>query len=488
MSGIVSVAAACLRGVEAFPVTVEVALGGGIPGIHLVGMPDSAVLEARQRIRNALRASGFRLPRQTVVVNLAPGDVRKTGTGLDLPIAAGILAVSGQIPLNGLEDGLLVGELGLDGSVCPVRGEVAYQVLARDLGRLLVGAWDDAAHVPLAGIRCGRIDHLGRLRHGLSGALERYADLGHVPRRPVQPDYSDVVGQEFAKRGLALAAVGELGLLMVGAPGSGKSMLARRLTSILPELDEGTRQEALRIHSVVGEPIEGLLAGERPFRSPHHSASAAGLVGGGRPVRPGEISLAHGGVLFLDELAEFSSSVLDMLRQPLEEGVVRIVRADGVYLFSCRFQLLAASNPCPCGYLGDREVPCRCSPGAIERYRSRLSGPLMDRIDLVIDVARPDPAEVVVGAEGLSSEQMGALVQRGRTFRVWRQGRFEDPSEAGAEARETAVSLARSGHLSARGVSRLFRVARAIADMEEDAEVGRGHLLEASLYRGGRYL
>ena len=496
-----AVRAACLRGVEAQPVAVEVSLAGGIPGIQIVGLADAAVLEARSRIRCALRSAGFSVPRQSITVNLAPGDVRKTGTGFELPIAVAILAASAQIPSTGLSDVLLVGELGLDGSVCPTRGNIAYQLLARQLGVTLVGAWDSGT-AALDGARQVRLTTLGNLKRGIERATEVLPESPRCePGSDESLDYRDVVGQETAKRAMAIAAAGEHAVLMIGAPGSGKTMLARRLPSILPPLDAQARQEALCIHSVAGERIERLLAGSRPFRSPHHSISSAGLIGGGRPPRPGEISLAHGGVLFLDELAEFAPSVLQSLRQPMEDGFVNIVRADGLYRFPSAFQFIAASNPCPCGYLGDREASCTCSPTAVERYQSRIGGPVRDRIDIVLDVMRPDPDAVIRGEEGLSSKDLSEQVIAGRSYRQWRERRrgidkrarrASDPSVEGLVAAyglddgaaESALSLARTAHLTARGLTRLCRVARTIADMDASERVTGSHVLEASMFRG----
>lgn len=512
-----SVRSAYIRGVEAVPVTVEVSLSEGLPAFNIVGLAEVSAGEARMRIKCALKTARYRMPRKSLTVNLAPGDVRKTGSSFDLPITIALLAVSGQIPLPGIDDYLYVGELALSGDVKPVTGEVAYELLCRDLSVGLATGWTPC-HVPLEGIRRGFLESIGSLRAGMGEALRPFRGAGAVQKPEPEPDFSDVIGQEVAKRGMAVAAAGELGLLMVGSPGSGKSMLARRMTSILPPLEGRDRLEALRINSVAGEDLSRLLAGHRPFRSPHHSISTAGLVGGGRPARPGEISLAHGGCLFLDELAEFPTNVLQLLRQPMEEGRIRIVRAEGSFSFPSRFQFLAASNPCPCGYLGDREVPCTCSVATIQRYQAKLAGPLIDRIDIVIDVARPDPELIVRGARGLSSADLAQVVERGRAFRAWRAGRRISALKArdqgmppagtlvteGAEGtdgaiegvvdafdiddagRDTLLALARKNHLTGRGISRLCKIARTIADIAESELVSGEHVLEGSMYQGRR--
>lgn len=482
-----SIASASIVGVQAVPVIVEVVVSNGLPGMSIVGMTDVAIQEARERVRAALRGCGFTMPNAKVVVNLAPGFLKKTGSGFDLPIAAGLLVATDQIPHQAVQECIMVGELSLEGRVRPVRGMLAYQELSRQQGMSLV---------------CGRTVAYGgkelRSQVKVIESLQSLRSLSYeAAQRPEEVDdpcigldYADVGGHDDIKRALQIAAAGNHGMLMIGPPGSGKTMLASRLPSILPPLTDEEMLESAKIYSIVGEDTSSILAGIRPFRAPHHSATAAGLIGGGSPVRPGELSLAHNGVCLFDELPEFRPSVLQTMRKPMEEGKIVITRADGNIVLPARFMFIAASNPCPCGYYGDDRCECTCSAQQVINYQNRIGGPLIDRMDMCIDVWRSDFGDVVRGSGDLSSASMREGVMRGREFCSWRQdrngmrdGRSTKAIMASCDMDDATFRFledASSAHsMSGRGICSTLRVARTIADMEETLRVGKSHIAEA---------
>jgi magnesium chelatase family protein len=491
---VASVASRALAGVDAPEVAVEVHLGPGLPAFHIVGLPDAEVREARDRVRAALNHARFEFPARRITVNLAPAELPKDSSRFDLPIALGILAASGQLLPEALQGLEFAGELSLTGELRPVRGALAMALSARAAGRAFVLPEGNAPQAALAeGARILPARMLLDVVAHLAGEapLVEYAARGET-MRPAYPDFSEVKGQQQVKRALEVAASGGHSVLMVGPPGTGKSMLASRFPGILPPLSEAEALEVAAVHSVSSAGFDARRWGERPFRAPHHSASTAALVGGGALPRPGEISLAHHGVLFLDELPEFDRNVLEALREPLESGRVAIARAARQVDFPARFLLVAAMNPCPCGHCGDRTGRCRCTPERIARYRGRVSGPLADRIDIKLEVPAPREAELVATAAGESSASIAARVAAARERQVARQGRPN--ALLGPREIERYCATDREGDqllrhalarllLSARAYHRVLRLARSIADLAQSAGVGAEHIAEAIQYR-----
>lgn len=501
---IASIPSAVLLGVDGRLVSVEVHVSNGLPGLTLVGLPDAAVRESRDRVRAALMSSGLPWPRRRITVNLAPSGMRKAGAGLDLPIAIGVLVASGVVDPAAVAGLAFVGELGLDGSVRGVPGTLVLADALADLRLVVAGEGLDEAR--LAGGTCISAPTLSEVVARCTG---RRPWSDPPPCTVVEPtdrpspgndrDLADVLGQPVARRALEAAAAGGHHLLLVGPPGAGKTLLATRLAGLLPDLDPPTARDVTRIHSAAGElrPGSGLVT-RPPFRAPHHGVSAVALIGGGSAaMRPGEIGLAHGGALFLDELGEFPAAVLDALRQPLEEGIVRVSRSRGSINYPARFLLVAAMNPCPCG---DAGVPgsCRCSPAVRARYARRLSGPLLDRFDLAVRVERPSASELVTPRPGEATAAVAARVSGARA-RAAARGVAVNAALAARDldrvapvdgpAQALLERHLRTGRLSARGLHRVRRLARTLADLDGDmGTLSVPHLAEALFLRGGRSL